>query len=138
MRHIAQSFEDSFSNEMGAKFGVLQANAQGGQKLAASESQELVVNARKIISSIQMQELANIIEILDEHVFDDKKKKVILVVDDLDQQWADERIRIKLIEALVNVLPKFRRIRNVKIIVAMRDDLLDLVLAQASTPGFQR
>lgn len=36
------------------------------------------------------------------------------------------------------MLPKFRRIRNVRILIGMRDDLLDLVLAQATTPGFQR
>lgn len=85
-----------------------------------------------------MQELANLIDILDEDVFDDKKKQVVLVIDDLDQQWADERVKVKLIEALINVLPKFRKIRNVRIVAAMRDDLLDVVLSQANTPGFQR
>lgn len=138
VRHIAEGFEGSFQSEMGIKFGAMQSKVQNGEKLSVAESKELVVNARKIVNSIQMQELANIIDIMDEHIFDDKKKQVILVIDDLDQQWTDERIRIKLIEALINVLPKFRKIRNVKVIVAMRDDLLDIVLAQATTPGFQR
>jgi hypothetical protein len=138
VRHIAESFAENVSKEMGIKFKELEAKRASGRNLSISETQELVVNARKIVSALQMQELANIIEILDEDVFDDKKKQVVLVIDDLDQQWADERVKVKLIEALINVLPKFRRIRNVRIVAAMRDDLLDVVLSQANTPGFQR
>jgi len=85
-----------------------------------------------------MQKLARIIDLLNEDIFTNKMKKTVLLIDDLDRQWADERIRIKLIEALINALPKFRKIENVKILVAMRDDLLDVVLEQANTSGFQR
>lgn len=138
MRHITESFANNVSREMGLKFKELEAKRSSGKNLSSSETQELVVNAKKIVSALQMQELANLIDILDEDVFDDKKKQVVLVIDDLDQQWADERVKVKLIEALINVLPKFRKIRNVRIVAAMRDDLLDVVLSQANTPGFQR
>lgn len=138
VRHITESFANNVSNEMGIKFRELEAKRSSGKNLSSSETQELVINAKKIVSTLQMQELSNLIDILDEDVFDDKKKQVVLVIDDLDQQWADERVKIKLIEALINVLPKFRKIRNVRIVAAMRDDLLDVVLSQANTPGFQR
>ena len=138
VKHIANTFENNFLEAMGANYAALKGKVESGEKFTQSESLELVNNARKIVNSIQMQELSKIIDILDEHVFDDRKKQVVLLIDDLDKQWADERIRVKLIEALINVLPKFRKIQNVKIVVAMRDDLLDIVLAQATTPGFQR
>jgi hypothetical protein len=138
VKHIANTFEKDFLEAMGANFAALKGKIEAGEKFTQSESIELVNNARKIVNRIQMQELSKIIDILDEHVFDDRKKQVVLLIDDLDKQWADERIRVKLIEALINVLPKFRKIKNVKIVVAMRDDLLDIVLAQATTHGFQR
>lgn len=138
VRHIANNFENNVSHSMGANYAAIKGKVEAGEKVSHNESVELVSNARKIVNSFQMQELSKIIDILDDHVFDDRKKQVVLLIDDLDKQWADERIRIKLIEALINVLPKFRKIQNVKIVVAMRDDLLDIVLAQATTPGFQR
>lgn len=84
VRHIHEMFEKTLLKEMGASFQTLKAKYNSGQTFTAAENQELVVNARKIVSSIQMQELAQIIDILDDHVFDDKKKQVILIVDDLD------------------------------------------------------
>ncbi len=138
VKHIANTFENNFREAMGANYAALKGKVESGEKFTQSENLEIVTNARKIVNSIQMQELSKIIEILDEHVFDDRKKQVVLLIDDLDKQWADERIRVKLIEALIHVLPKFRKIQNVKIVVAMRDDLLDIVLAQATTHGFQR
>ncbi len=138
VRHIAQAFEDNLSAEMGASFAGIRSKIEAGSNVSQTESSEIISNARKIVNSIQMQELSKIIDILNEDVFDDKKRQVILLIDNLDLQWADSRIQMKLIEALVNVIPKFRKIQNIKIIIAMRDDLIDQVLSQASTPGFQR
>lgn len=138
IRKITDDFERQVEGESGANFKGILAKYKRGEKVGRHETKELVSNAQKIVSSVQMRELAQIIDILDEDIFNDRMQKTILVIDDLDKQWADDRIRVKLIEALINVLPKFRKIRNVKIIVAMRDDLLDLVLRQANTPGFQR
>jgi len=138
IRRITDDFERQVEGETGADYKGLLAKYKRGEKIGRHETKELVSNAQKIVSSVQMRELAQIIDILDEDIFNDRMQKTVLVIDDLDKQWADDRIKIKLIEALINVLPKFRKIRNVKILVAMRDDLLDLVLKQSNTPGFQR
>jgi hypothetical protein len=138
VKNITEEFQRQIQEEAGALLKPIEYKFKRGETIGRHETKELVSKAQKIASSIQMQELAKIIEILDEDIFTDRMKKTVLVIDDLDQQWADDRIRIKLIEALINVVPKFRRIRNVKIIIAMRDDLLDIVLDQANTAGFQR
>lgn len=138
VKQITDEFEKQVESEAGGSLNSLKAKYKRGETIGRHETKELVSNAQKITSSIQMQELARIIDILDEDIFTDRMKKTVLVIDDLDRQWADDRIRIKLIEALINALPKFRKIKNVKIIIAMRDDLLDIVLDQASTAGFQR
>ncbi|AOF99259.1 KAP family P-loop domain protein [Blastomonas sp. RAC04] len=138
IRHITEEFQKQVETEAGAAFKGVETKYRRGETIGRHEAKELVSKAQKITSSVQMQELAKIIDILDEDIFTDRMKRVILVIDDLDQQWADDRIRIKLIEALINAIPKFRKIKNVKIIVGMRDDLLGIVLGQASTSGFQR
>jgi predicted ATPase len=138
IKRITDEFQRQVETETGGKFKLIEAKYRRGEKVGRHETKELVSTAQKIVSSVQMQELARIIDILDEDIFTDRMKKTILLIDDLDRQWADDRIRLKLIEALINAIPKFRKVRNVKIIVAMRDDLLDIVLDQASTAGFQR
>ncbi|MEP3051822.1 MAG: P-loop NTPase fold protein [Erythrobacter sp.] len=138
IKRITDEFERQVEGEAGSGFKTLAAKYRRGEKIGRHETKELVSNAQKIVNSVQMRELSRIIDILDEDIFTDKMRSVILVIDDLDHQWADDRVRMKLIEALINALPKFRKIRHVKIVVAMRDDLLDTVLRQASTAGFQR
>jgi hypothetical protein len=138
VKRITDDFERQIDVEAGGKLKALETKYRRGEKIGRHETKELISHAHKIVSAVQMQKLARIIDILDEDIFVDKMKKTLLVIDDLDAQWADNRIRIKLIEALINAIPKFRRVRNVKIVVAMRDDLLDTVLEQATTAGFQR
>lgn len=138
IKSITDEFERQVELEAGATFKPIETKYRRGETIGRHETKELVSKAQKITSSIQMQELAKIIDILDEDIFTNKIKRTILVIDDLDRQWADDRIRIKLIEALINAIPKFRKIKNIKIVIAMRDDLLDIVLDQANTSGFQR
>ncbi|MFY7836545.1 MAG: P-loop ATPase, Sll1717 family [Novosphingobium sp.] len=138
VKQITDEFEKQVEKEFGANYKSVSAKYKRGETIGRNETRELVSKAQSITSSIQMRELARIIEILDEDIFTDRKRKVILIIDDLDRQWADDRVRIKLIEALINAIPKFRKIKNVKIVIAMRDDLLDIVLENSSTAGFQR
>lgn len=138
IKRITEDFERQVDLEAGGKLKALEGKYKRGEKIGKHETRELVSHAQKIVNSVQMQKLARIIDVLDEDIFIDKMKKTILVIDDLDRQWADDRVRIKLVEALINAIPKFRKIKNVKIVVAMRDDLLDMVLDQATTAGFQR
>lgn len=138
VRSITDEFERQVEGEAGANYKALAGKYRRGEKIGRHETKELVSTAQKIVNSVQMRELSKIIDILDEDIFTDRQRKTVLVIDDLDKQWVDDRIRIKLVEALINALPKFRKIENVKVVVAMRDDLLDIVLRQATIAGFQR
>lgn len=138
IKRITEEFQKQVEKEARGNFQSIEAKYRRGETIGRHETKELVSTAQKIVNSVQMHELAKIIDILDEDIFIDKMKQTILLIDDLDNQWADDRIRIKLIEALINAIPKFRKVKNVKILIAMRDDLLDTVLDQVSTAGFQR
>jgi len=55
----------------------------------------------------------------------------------LDEEWADDRIRFKLIKSLIDSTRRFGKVENVKIIVALRQDLLNKVLYSTRQSGFQ-
>lgn len=50
----------------------------------------------------------------------------------------DDSIRYKLIRALIESLKRFRKIRNLKIIVALRTDVLERALMETKDAGYQR
>jgi hypothetical protein len=56
----------------------------------------------------------------------------------VDEKWVDERIKYQLIRSLMEALKSLRRIRHLKVIVAMRTDVLATVIAKSEQPGLQR
>jgi len=55
----------------------------------------------------------------------------------LDENWIDDPTRYKLIRALIEAIKTFRSVQNVKIIVALRSDLLERVFEHTRDSGFQ-
>jgi hypothetical protein len=74
---------------------------------------------------------------LAEEVFCDDQESHFIVIDDLDTKWAEDPLKYKLIRALIETVKTFRQIRNVKIIVSLRLDLLQRVIAATRDSGFQ-
>src|SRR5260370_35073153 len=52
-------------------------------------------------------------------------KQIHILIDKLDEHWVDVSIRFKLIRSLIESLKSFRRISNLKILVALRSDVLE-------------
>jgi hypothetical protein len=90
-----------------------------------------------VVNKVQIRELDNMLTVLNENVFDDSRNPYYITIDMLDEDWADERIKYKLIRALIDVVKRFRCLTNVKIILAIRQDLLHKVIYLESAPGFQ-
>jgi hypothetical protein len=91
----------------------------------------------RVVNSVQVKELHEVINLLAEDIFNDPKKTYYLVIDRLDEGWVDDRIRFKLIKALIEAVRTFKKVQNVKIIVALRTDLHYRVLRETTQPGFQ-
>jgi hypothetical protein len=75
--------------------------------------------------------------VLEENIFDDSKDPYYVSIDMLDEDWADERVKFKLIRSLIDVVNRFQQLSNVKIILAIRHDLLYKVHHLESASGFQ-
>jgi hypothetical protein len=138
IRTIVDRLESDIETRMGLKISDFEAMVRANDSKVAELTREIVNNAKRVVNSQQMQELGEIINILDEDIFTDRKRQTFLIIDDLDLDWVDDRLRFDLIQALFQAVSKLRSIQNVKVVVALRDDLLDLVLGNADSYGFQR
>ncbi len=91
-----------------------------------------------VVNKVQVNLLANVIKVLQDHVLDDSKKHYYIVIDRLDENWVDDELRYRLIKSLLQTSKEFnQKISNVKIIISIREDLLDRVFRFTREPGFQ-
>lgn len=136
-RELTKKFEDEL--KVGLKVGndLLSMGADGAARLGLQEREEIIARGNEVVSGIQIRELRDVISILSEKVFTDERAKYFVVVDKLDENWAKDQTRYRLIRALVEEIRSFRELRNVKILAAIRQDLLLEVFDHTREAGFQ-
>lgn len=137
IKEITRKLEESISAEIGfEKYGV-KARAGGEQGVAEEIRSEIVHKAQKVVNDIQIRHLGQVIDIIADEIYNDPKRKLYITIDGLDEDWVEDDIRYKLIRALIETTKKLRRISNVKVIIALRSDLLGRVYKFTRDSGFQ-
>ena len=133
---------EKLSKDLKAGFGTdlqgIDVSLEGAKKLSIDKKTEIVHKANKVVSAIQIKKLAHVLDLLEESVFIDQQKKYYLLIDKLDEEWANTETRFRFIRALIEEIKTFRKISNIKIIVVMRRDLLDIVFDKTRDAGFQQ
>ena len=108
----------------------------GSYKVTDEQKGQILERAQKVVNDVQIRQLSDIISLLDE-ILDDPQKRYYILIDRLDEDWVESRLRYRLIRALVETIRDFRKIKNAKIVVAIRQDLLDRVFRIIRGAGFQ-
>lgn len=121
---------------LGPKAAAIAGAVSAGDRFSDTERTELVSRGQEIISGAQVQDLRKIFTMLDS-VLDDRKSQYYVVIDNLDEDWVEERFRYKLIMSLIQTARSFNDVRNAKVILALRRDLIDRVFLLARDTGFQ-
>lgn len=141
VREVVDKIEGSLEESLGMNVEALrlkvEANAKETHKSAREETSEIINRAQKVVSEVQIQELNELMKFLSEDIFNDRQSNYFLLIDDLDTGWVHDSLRFKLIRALIETIKKFRKIKNVKIIISLRADLLHTVVSQTNGKGFQ-
>ncbi len=137
MAELTSKVERQLEGALGGSVFGIDACLSGAGKLSAEEKSQVVQRGRTAVSQVQIRELENIIQVLQNEVFSDKQEVYYLLIDSLDEEWVDARIKYRLIKALLDTVRTFKRVEQVKIIVALRQDLLEKVLRSATDPGMQ-
>src|SRR5690606_37929282 len=94
------------------------------------EEQRLNVQQRvnRVIGQDTLSALQEVIHFLAEDVFDDDQNPYYVIIDDLDREFAESDIKARLIKTLIESVIRMRPVRNVKFVVGVRADVLELVL----------
>jgi hypothetical protein len=138
VKEITTKLEKELQGKLEGKlsnFGSLGTSA--ARKLTEEQKEEIVHRAQEVVNNVQIRELSTVIELLDEVLVNDPQQHYFITIDKLDEDWIEESLRLRLIRALIETSLDFARVRNVKIIVAIRFDLLDRVYRYTRDSGFQ-
>lgn len=138
LREITKKLETDTKSSIGLKYAGINLSSDGALKLSEQERTEVRQRANQVVSSLQIRKLNEILELLSEHSFSDPQKKFYILIDHLDEEWAATETRVRFIRALIEEIKSFRKIRQVKIIAALREDLLDQVFDRTRDSGFQQ
>lgn len=136
---LTQKLERNLELNIGADiYGKAKLGAKGLRDLTEEEKQDVVQHGQTaIVDRSQMASLDNVVKVLSENVFNDRNNVWYICIDSLDDDWADDKIRFKLIKALFETIKSLRSMVNVKIIITMRVDLIESLFDSISSPGFQ-
>jgi len=139
IKEMTSKLETKVSGELGIEIEKFTSRAGYARTLSAEKRAELVARAKKIVNASQLADLNRVLELLSN--VDESGKyapKYYILIDRLDEKWVDEEIRFDLIRALIECLRSFNKIENLKIIVGLREDVLEKVVQETKDVGFQR
>lgn len=134
---VTQKLENDITAQMGAELKAFRSGVNASQKSSEEVKSEFVYKAQKIVNSIQVKALSDVIKLLAEDFFADQQEKHYIVIDKLDENWVDSDIRYRLIRALIETIKNFKAISSVKIIIALRQDLIQKVFDNTRDGSFQ-
>ena len=118
------------------KIGKLSAGA--ARKLSEEQKEDVITRAQTVVNSVQIRELTTVMELLDEILSTNTQQHYLITIDKLDEDWVEDQFRFRLIRALIETSVDFySNVKNVKIIIALRSDLLDRVFRYTRDSGFQ-
>jgi hypothetical protein len=138
IRELTEKVENAIQMELGVEIEKFKAGGQYDKRLSTDKKSEFITRIRKIIHPDQLAELGGVIDMLKELNADDTMHEYFILIDKLDENWVDAAVRFKLIRALVESLKSFRKIQNLKILVALRSDVLERVVQETKDLTFQR
>lgn len=121
---------------LGGKYRSAELSGEFARSLSKEEQEYAQSGAKKVISEAHSKDLQALMQLVDD-ALDDDQKPWLVVIDKLDEDWVENDIRYKLIHALIETARKFREVRNAKVILAARIDLLQTLTEKVQPAGFQ-
>lgn len=137
LKELTTKFTDDIKAKLGSKFSGIDISLEGAKALNKEVRSEVRSLATQVVSGIQIKRLNEVLDLLAEHAFNDKQKRYYILIDKLDEDWAETETRCRFIRALIEETKSLRRVPQIKIVTALRRDLLDLVFDKTRDSGFQ-
>jgi hypothetical protein len=114
-------------------------NISSGKKLTEEEKREITRIGQPIVDSMQIKKMSEVMEFLENDILTDSQKRYYIAIDKLDENWIDDYLRYPILKSLIEAAKNINdRVKNVKIVVALREDLINRVFSLTKDPGFQQ
>jgi hypothetical protein len=128
VKEITSTLTQRIEGEGSAKGGFpgvidAAAKASGGVETTETSRVELTQRYQRIINEIQLARLNKMMDVLDEDILSAPQDFTYIVIDDLDKDWVDAKLTNELIMALFRTVHDLKRVRNLKILVALRTNI---------------
>lgn len=136
IEELTTNLVNDLKASIGASLNIANFEISGDHKLSQEQKAKVVERATFVVNQVQIQELSYVLDLLDS-ILEDPQRRYYIVIDRLDEKWVDEGLRYRLIRALIETVRDFRRVRNAKIVISLRYDLIDRVIRMSRDAGFQ-
>ena len=113
----------------------------GSTEVARTNTQtvsERVSIATTIVNQIQVQDLNTIKNYMGSEILNDPMKPCFVIIDDLDRFWVDDPLVYELIRGLILEIYEWYGVGRVKIVYALRDNILHRIEKDFTSRGYQR
>lgn len=142
VKEIETKLSEKIMFEMGLSAKYFDQYIKSGVKDESYEEEnkkiEVLHKAQKVINEIQADEIYEIIDIMQNDLFSKTPRKFYILIDDLDKEWVDKNIVYDLIKNLIVSINDLRKISNCKIVIALRENLFEMVAKFGNSRGMQR
>lgn len=126
---------DVAGNAKALGIGTISTSASGASEVSETERVELAHRYQRIVNETQLARLGKMMDVLNEDVLDSSQNFTYVVIDDLDKDWVDAKLIHELIMALFKTVHDLKRVRNLKIIVALRTNIFEHLDFSATNGG---
>lgn len=138
VREITTNFENRLRAEAGVGLPAI-TGAQLGLEGVQAESLEVrteeIDRYQRLVNETQLARLNKMIAVLDEDVLSSPQHFTYVVIDDLDRDWVDDRLANDLVRCLFRTVLDLQRVKNLKVVVALRSNIFEHLNFGARTGG---
>lgn len=138
IKEIEQKVESKFLESIGLTKQSFQLGIQNENLIGEIVRTEYRQKAEAVINESHAEDLIEIVSILRGDIFNESGKRYYVIIDDLDKEWISTNVRYDLITALIEVVKEFQIFNGVKIIIALRDNLHQILFSGVKHNGGQR
>lgn len=130
VREITSRFEEQLRGETGGKLtapgvGETSGISSAGQTASQESRVEQADRFQRIVNETQLPRLNKMMSVLDEDILGSPQHFTHVVIDDLDRDWIDEQVANALVRCLFRAVVDLKRVRNLKVTVALRTNMLE-------------
>jgi hypothetical protein len=145
IKTINARFEKQLGNAEGSiAVGVGPVNVKLDHKGGEGESHsietvsEIRHQYQAIVNSTQLPRLKEMINLLGDEILSNERDFVYVVIDDLDKNWVDDDFAVILIRCLFDAVISMQHVANLKILVALRTNILNQLNFEGQRRGRQQ